>query len=99
MTSSKTSFALHTKLFLILSALTFSITIFPLFLFAQDPSEKGLPFVTNFHPNDYHSFPQNFSVIEDDRGLMYFGNQGYLLEYDGVKWKKIVVAANGNVAI
>src|SRR5580704_9528844 len=99
MISSKTCFTLYTKLCLILSGLTFSITILPLFLFSQDPSEKGLPFVTNFHPIDYHSYPQNFSVIEDDRGLMYFGNQGCLLEYDGVKWKKIPVAANGTVAI
>src|SRR5580704_5460622 len=99
MTNPKTCFALHEKFCSLLLAIIFTAILFPSLLVAQDASEKGLPFVTNFHPNSYHSYPQNFSVIEDDRGMMYFGNQGYLLEYDGVKWKKIPVAANGTVAI
>ena len=97
--NSKNCFAVHKKLCTLLLALTLSVTILPFFLFAQDASEKGLPFVTNFRPNDFHSYPQNWGIIEDNRGLMYIGNQGYLLEYDGVKWKKIPVAANGTVAI
>src|ERR1700722_4565938 len=95
----KHCFVLHKRLCALLLGLTFFVTALPSFLFAQDPSEKGLPFVTNFHPNDFHSYPQNWSILEDSSGLMYFGNQGYILEYDGVKWKKIPVAANGTVAI
>jgi signal transduction histidine kinase/CheY-like chemotaxis protein len=75
------------------------ISIFPSSTKAQDSAEKGLPFVTNFHPNEFHSYPQNWAITEDNRGLMYFGNQGYILEYDGVKWKKIAVAETGTIAI
>jgi signal transduction histidine kinase/CheY-like chemotaxis protein len=74
-------------------------TSYPFILKAQDPAEKGLPFVTNFHPNEFHSYPQNWAITEDNRGLMYFGNQGYIIEYDGVKWKKIPVAQTGAIAI
>src|SRR5580698_7909971 len=99
MTKPNNRTAAYGKLCSLVLSLSFSIILSPLFLQAQDPSEKGLPFVTNFHPNDFHSYPQNWAVIEDNRGLIYIGNQGYILEYDGVKWKKIPVAANGTVAI
>ncbi len=32
--------------------------------------------------------------MQDDNGMMYFGIQNYLLEYDGVKWRKITVQNN-----
>ena len=30
---------------------------------------------------------------------MYFGNQGYIIQYDGVKWQKINCARSGTVAV
>ena len=50
------------------------------FLFAQEESEKGLPFITNYLPKDYKALPQTWSVIEDNRGIMYFGIQNGILE-------------------
>ena len=69
----------------------FSITclLFSLLLNAQSDPEKGLPFITNYSPKTYKAYPQNWSIVEDDRGVMYFGNQNLILEYDGVKWNKI----------
>lgn len=66
---------------------------------ASQNAEKGLPFVTNFSPKTYGSYPQTWAVAQDDKGLMYFGSQGYILQYDGVKWKKINCAKTGTVAI
>jgi signal transduction histidine kinase/CheY-like chemotaxis protein len=91
-------FDLHKKIFFIAIGVII-ISIFPSITKAQDSAEKGLPFVTNFHPNEFHSYPQNWAITEDNRGLMYFGNQGYILEYDGVKWEKIPVAETGTIAI
>ncbi len=90
---------MHNKFYSLLLNAIILIALIPSVLSAQDASEKGLPFITNFHPNDYHGYPQNWSLVEDNRGLVYIGNQGCLLEYDGVKWKKIPIAANGTVAI
>ena len=61
---------------------------------AQDPSEKGLPFITNYLPKNYKALPQTWCVMEDDRGLMYFGVQNGILEYDGVKWRKVIFKDN-----
>ncbi len=50
---------------------------------------KGVPLVYNYSPSDYHEGNQNWAIIQDDRGIMYFGNSQGILEFDGVNWKKI----------
>ncbi|HUM64570.1 MAG TPA: hypothetical protein PLV32_01930, partial [Chitinophagaceae bacterium] len=57
---------------------------------AQDDTEKGLPFITNYSAKTYKAPPQTFSIIEDNRGFLYFGIQNGILEYDGVKWRKVI---------
>ncbi len=56
---------------------------------AQRSSEEGLPFIKNYSPKDFNAPSQAWSVMEGNNGLMYFGIQGGILEYDGVKWKKV----------
>lgn len=56
---------------------------------AQTTAEKGLPFITNYKAKVYDASPQNWCIMEADNGLMYFGNSFCLLEYDGVKWRRI----------
>jgi len=66
-----------------------AIFLFPQAGIAQSESEKGLPFITNYAAKTFKALPQVWCVQEDDRGMMYFGIQNYILEYDGIKWKKI----------
>ncbi|HEV8273010.1 MAG TPA: GAF domain-containing protein [Chitinophagaceae bacterium] len=73
----------------ILLPLVSAILVLPNITNAQSESEKGLPFITNYSPKSYKAFPQVWSVLEDESGVMYFGTQNDLLEYDGVKWRKI----------
>lgn len=47
--------------------------------------------VKNFSPDDYNSLPQIWSVVQDNRGIMYFGNRDGVLQFDGKNWKKISV--------
>jgi GAF domain-containing protein/CheY-like chemotaxis protein len=56
---------------------------------AQTPNETGLPFIRNYSPKEYGGHPQNWAIVQDDRGIMYFGNGNCILEYDGVSWRKI----------
>ncbi|MFQ5605863.1 MAG: two-component regulator propeller domain-containing protein, partial [bacterium] len=51
--------------------------------------ESGLPYIQNFSPKDYQGGIQNFSMMQDDRGIMYFGNNSGVLIYDGVSWRLI----------
>lgn len=69
----------------LLVALTFSAL-------AQESSavrEVGNP-LGELHPaKEYNANGQNFAVVQDKRGIMYFGNFAGILEYDGTTWRTI----------
>jgi len=54
-------------------------------------SSVGSPTVKNYTPENYLAAPENYAIVQDKLGIMYFGNYGYILEYDGVEWRKIEV--------
>lgn len=56
---------------------------------AQYESEVGLPLITNYSAKVFNALPQTWSVQQDESGIMYFGIQNFILEYDGIKWRKI----------
>ena len=99
MTKSKRCFYFYK---IIAALLFFSYMCFlltPLQIYAQASSEKGLPFITNYSAKIYNALPQSWSIQEDERGIMYFGIQNYLLEYDGVKWRKITIKNNEGTSV
>ena len=49
----------------------------------------GFRFFRNFAPDEYGYSPQNWAVVQDSVGILYFGNQSGILEYDGVSWRLI----------
>jgi len=58
------------------------------------PSEArpqiGMPVLVNYSAKDYNGVGQVWSILQDHRGVMYFGDSsGAILEYDGVSWRKI----------
>ncbi len=54
-----------------------------------------MPVLKNYSPRDYNGGPQTWTILQDHRGIMYFGNSsGAILEYDGVTWKKIFVPSS-----
>lgn len=65
------------------------LTLFVNYSLYSQNGIKGVPFVKNFAPSDYKAKNDNWAVIQDDRGIMYFGNKGGILEFDGVNWKNI----------
>ena len=54
---------------------------------AQNINEIGSPFIHNYTSQHYKASAQNWSCIQDNRGILYFGNNLGLLEFDGVNWK------------
>ncbi|MEL6671307.1 MAG: triple tyrosine motif-containing protein [Bacteroidota bacterium] len=50
-------------------------------------NQMGLPPIVNYNKQDYKAETQNWEVVEDHRGLMYFGNNAGLLEFDGTNWQ------------
>lgn len=45
-----------------------------------------LPQVINYSVNEYKAGNQNWAVTQDKAGLIYFGNNRGLLQFDGVRW-------------
>lgn len=45
------------------------------------------PYVINFFRDKYHAANKNWSIGQDEKGTMYFGNDIGLLESDGMEWK------------
>src|SRR5680860_292591 len=52
--------------------------------------EVGLPYIQNYLPEDYgNAYPQNWGVVQDSLGILYFANGAGVLMYDGVNWERI----------
>ncbi len=51
----------------------------------------GTPLIQHFSPKMYQAHPENWTIIQDRRGVLYVGNQSGVLEYDGSTWKLIEV--------
>jgi signal transduction histidine kinase/DNA-binding response OmpR family regulator len=51
----------------------------------------GLKFSRSYSPNEYRLQHQNWSILQDYRGVIYAANGGGVLEYDGVSWSIIEV--------
>ena len=52
-------------------------------------AEAGRPFVRRYSPKEYGAPEQNWAIVQDDRGVMYVGNNAGVLEYDGAFWRLI----------
>jgi serine phosphatase RsbU (regulator of sigma subunit)/ligand-binding sensor domain-containing protein len=63
----------------------------------QINQEEGNPFIHFFDPQDYKAGARSWSIAQDERGIMYFGNQEGVLEYDGKYWRRIDVPGYQNV--
>lgn len=52
-------------------------------------AELGHPFLTNYDKREYGAHPQNSTLLQDQRGVIYIGNSDGVLEYNGGSWKLI----------
>ena len=43
-------------------------------------------YIKNYYKQEYQAANQNWSVVQDDNGYLYFANNIGLLEFDGVTW-------------
>lgn len=51
--------------------------------------ERGAPFLRLYTGREYGALYQNWSVVQDSRGILYAGNNLGVLEFDGVRWRLI----------
>jgi len=67
--------------------LLFYINFLLTFTLLAQIKNEGIPFIKNFTQKDYKGSPQNWAVVQDQRGVMYFGNNYGFLEFDGNSWR------------
>ncbi|MCK9639953.1 MAG: ATP-binding protein [Prolixibacteraceae bacterium] len=56
------------------------------FHFSAFSQEIGFPFIHNYTPFEYNNSTQFLAIAQDTAGIMYFGTNSGVLEYDGKKW-------------
>lgn len=68
--------------------LLITLNIFGISSKANEIPRIGVPYVQNFHKSTYTAGNQNWSIAKNEKGIMYFGNAGGLMSYDGKYWQK-----------
>lgn len=61
-------------------------------------NERGVLNIRNYSPQEYGAHAQNLCIIQDKRGIMYFGNNRGVLQYDGSFWELIKVENETSVS-
>lgn len=53
-------------------------------------NKYGIPFIKNYTGKEFQASEQNWSIVQDKRGVIYAANnENGILEYDGVEWRVI----------
>ena len=65
-----------------------------IFISAFTAGQEFTPVVSQFTKKDYNASNQNWSIGQGNDGIMYFGNNQGLLEYDGSLWQTHHIAGN-----
>ncbi len=66
-------------------------------MYGDASPEAGAFFFKQYLPDDYGADAQNWAVVQDARGVMFFGNTEGLLEYDGARWTHIQLPTPGSI--
>ena len=72
-----------------ISSIVAVLLLYNIIAFSQ---ERGIPFHRNYSVKDYNAASQNWAIVQDNRGIIYAGNDEGVLQYDGSYWKKIALS-------
>lgn len=76
------------------SVLAFLLT-FPVCVISNNVGTfEGMGYQRNYSPSDYQGHPQNWSVLQDNSGRVYFANNYGVLSFDGSEWETIPIPGN-----
>lgn len=70
-------------MFRMMLTLTIILISFPVIAQVKN---MGIPHIINYPKRVYGAATQNWSITQDTRGFMYFGNNDGVLEFDGKRW-------------
>jgi len=67
--------------------------------FAQIATAQHSYQISEYDPETYNDFIQNWSAIQDQDGRLFFGNSNGLLSFDGASWHQAVHAPVGSAVL
>gem|GEM_PF-3997558 len=73
----------------------FQLTL--LFFIAGQSLQTGIPFYKTYSPKTYNGGPQNWDIVQDNRGIIYIANSYGILEFDGTTWRLIPTEQNTDI--
>lgn len=76
------------------------IYLYLIFIFSisQLLAQTGVPFITNYEPHEFGGSGQIWSIVQDNRGIMYFGGNANIFQFDGVNWTPLLNPNNSLTA-
>jgi ligand-binding sensor domain-containing protein/DNA-binding CsgD family transcriptional regulator len=54
----------------------------------------GVPFIANYSPKTYKAASENWDVLQDSKGMMFFANHFGIMQFDGVRWAIVTQPEN-----
>ena len=54
----------------------------------------GVPFIVNYSPKAYKAASENWDVLQDSKGMMFFANHFGIMQFDGVRWAIVTQPEN-----
>ncbi|WP_456311830.1 ligand-binding sensor domain-containing protein [Pseudomonas shirazensis] len=69
------------------------LSLLPQFFSAQI-KKIGVPFITNYNPKTYKAASENWDVLQDSKGMMFFANHFGIMQFDGVRWSIVTQPDN-----
>ncbi|WP_294960697.1 triple tyrosine motif-containing protein [uncultured Flavobacterium sp.] len=54
----------------------------------------GVPFIANYSPKVYKAASENWDVLQDSKGMMFFANHFGIMQFDGVRWSIVTQPEN-----
>lgn len=64
------------------------LLLISIFCKSQDISEKGVPFIQNYLPENYGNHGKIWEIKSAENGLVYMASENGLLEFDGQIWNR-----------
>lgn len=77
-----------------ITQLIFISILFITSIFNAQVKKLGVPFITNYSPKTYKAASENWDVLQNSKGMMFFANHFGLMQYDGVRWSIVMQPEN-----
>ncbi|MGP0074255.1 MAG: GAF domain-containing protein [Bryobacteraceae bacterium] len=72
----------------------FVALILPAHSHAQRQTDLGLPVLRSYSSKDSNVPGQAWAILQDRRGVLFFGTANAVIEYDGATWRKLPVPSS-----